>query len=85
METVYRALRAVPFRRGPRRYLGGICAGIANRFGWDANLVRLITLIACLLPVVGVGLYLVLWLLVPFADESLPLERIVNALRGRRR
>ena len=83
MNTVYRALRALPFRRGPKRWLGGICAGIAERFGWDPQLVRLITLLACLLPVIGVGLYLALWLLIPFADDSLPLERIVRAFRSR--
>ncbi len=83
METVYRTLRAIPFRRGPRRWVGGICAGLAERFGWDANLVRLITLVSFLLPVLGIGAYLVLWLIVPWVDNSLPLQRIVRSFRGR--
>ncbi|RKW71450.1 PspC domain-containing protein [Galactobacter caseinivorans] len=78
MQPLYRALRAQPFRRGPRRWLGGICAAVAQRFGWDANLVRLITLVLFLLPVIGVGLYAVLWLVLPWSDESIPLERLVG-------
>ncbi|RII43371.1 PspC domain-containing protein [Galactobacter valiniphilus] len=83
METVYRALRAIPFRRGPRRWVGGVCAGLADRFGWDANIVRLVTLVSFLLPVLGIGAYLVLWLIVPWVDNSLPLQRIVRSFRGR--
>ena len=83
METVYRALRAIPVRRGPRRWVGGVCAGLADRFGWDANIVRLVTLVSFLLPVLGIGAYLVLWLIVPWVDNSLPLQRIVRSFRGR--
>ncbi|MDR2257052.1 MAG: PspC domain-containing protein [Arthrobacter sp.] len=83
METVYRALRAIPFRRGPRRWVGGVCSGLAERFGWDANLVRLVTLVSFLLPVIGIGLYLVLWLIVPWADGSIPLQRIVRSFKQR--
>lgn len=83
METIYRALRSQPLRRGPQRLVGGICSGIAVRFGWDPWLVRLITLLLFILPVIGLGLYLVLWLLLPWADNSIPLQRIVSSFSKR--
>ncbi len=46
--------------------LGGVCGGIAEFFGWDPTIVRVIWLI---LVVFGVGspiiIYLVLWLIMP--------------------
>lgn len=83
MQSLYRALRSQPFRRGPRRWLGGICAAIAVRFSWDPNLVRLVTLVLFLLPVIGVGLYAVLWLLLPWTDDSIPLERLIGGAKSK--
>ena len=48
------------------RWLGGVCAGLARYFGIDANLVRLIVVIATIL---GFGsliiAYVVAWILMP--------------------
>ncbi|MPY83803.1 MAG: PspC domain-containing protein [Actinophytocola sp.] len=49
------------------KIIAGVCAGIANRYGWSANTVRLVFVISCLLPGPQVLLYLVLWLLMPKA------------------
>lgn len=84
MQPLYRALRSQPFRRGPRRWLGGICSAVAQRYGWDPNLVRLITLVLFLLPIIGVGLYAVLWLVLPWSDDSIPLERVIGGVAKRR-
>lgn len=78
MTPIFRAIRRTGFRRGPQRVLGGIAGGIANRLSIDVWLVRLLVLLSFLLPVVGVVLYLVVWMLTPWQDESIPLEQSLN-------
>ena len=55
-----------PFRRPTdRRWIAGVCAGVARHFGWDLRLVRVLWLICTLIPVLpGLPAYLVLWLCV---------------------
>lgn len=45
--------------------IAGVCAGIANRYGWSANKVRLIFVLSCLLPGPQFVLYIALWILMP--------------------
>jgi phage shock protein PspC (stress-responsive transcriptional regulator) len=45
--------------------LGGVCAGIADYFGWDRTAVRLLAVASLFLPGPQVLAYLVLWVLVP--------------------
>ncbi|HXF03280.1 MAG TPA: PspC domain-containing protein [Arthrobacter sp.] len=78
METFYRALRSSPIRRGPDRWVAGICGGIAAKFGWDVTWVRIATLLIFLFPGIGVGTYLVLWLLLPKYDGSIALENLLR-------
>ncbi|MEU2612869.1 PspC domain-containing protein [Micromonospora sp. NPDC007271] len=47
------------------RMVAGVCAGLAQRFGISANLVRLLFLLSLLLPGTQVIIYLVLWILMP--------------------
>ena len=47
------------------RVIAGVCAGLAERFGWNANLVRLVFLLSCLLPGPQFVIYIVLWVLMP--------------------
>jgi phage shock protein PspC (stress-responsive transcriptional regulator) len=49
------------------RVIAGVCAGLAQRFGWNANVVRLLFLLSCLLPGPQFVIYLVLWALIPKA------------------
>lgn len=57
--------------RPPRgAMLAGVCAGIANRFGWRPGLVRLAFVLSCILPGPQIALYLLLWLLMPRAKRS---------------
>lgn len=81
MDSVYKTLRSIPFRRGPKRIVGGIAGGIAQATGWDVTLVRIAVLLSFLLPFIGIPLYLVLWLVLPFQDNSIPLQRILNSGR----
>ncbi|MEU3404760.1 PspC domain-containing protein [Streptomyces sp. NPDC006670] len=47
------------------RLIGGVCAGLAKRFGMKARTMRLIFLVSCLLPGPQFLVYLALWLLIP--------------------
>lgn len=47
--------------------IAGVCAGLAQRFGWSPNVVRLLFLLSCLLPGPQFVVYLVLWLIMPRA------------------
>lgn len=50
--------------------IAGVCGGIADSFGWDATLVRVlyvaISVISAAVP--GILIYVVLWLLIPKED-----------------
>jgi phage shock protein C len=47
------------------RMIAGVCAGLADRFGWNVGTVRLLFLLSCLLPGPQFVIYLVLWVLIP--------------------
>lgn len=77
MNGIFDSIRRLDVRRGPRRLVGGIAGGIAQRTGLDVWLVRLLVLASFLLPVLGPGAYLVAWLLTPWQDDRIPLERVL--------
>ncbi len=49
---------------------GGVCAGIAARFGYDVRLVRVVTVLLAFAVGFGVVAYLALWLLLPAGASS---------------
>ena len=52
------------------RVIAGVCAGLGNRFGLSANVVRLLFVLSCLLPGPQFIVYLVAWLVIPSEPES---------------
>ncbi|WP_312180067.1 PspC domain-containing protein [Arthrobacter sp.] len=76
MEKFYDVLRSSPIKRNAR---GRWAAGIAQKFGWDATLVRIAVLLSFLLPFIGIGTYLVAWLLLPTTDGKIVLEKITGS------
>jgi phage shock protein PspC (stress-responsive transcriptional regulator) len=58
-----RKARFVRPRRG--RWIGGVCAAIADRFGWSRTLVRLAFVLSIVLPGPQVLLYVILWIVIP--------------------
>jgi phage shock protein C len=76
MRTIFDSIRSIGFRRGPRRLLGGIGGGLAEKSGINVWVVRLLILISFALPVLGLGAYLVVWILTPWQDARIPLERL---------
>lgn len=57
--------------RSENKVLGGVCAGVAEYFGWNAGTLRFVWV---LLSIVGVGcpviFYVLLWLLMPDAANA---------------
>ncbi|GAA5175856.1 PspC domain-containing protein [Pseudonocardia eucalypti] len=47
------------------KVIAGVCAGLADRFGMNATLVRLLFVLSCLLPGPQFVIYLVLWVMMP--------------------
>ena len=63
MNTISRPL----VRSRSDRMLAGVMGGIAQRYGWNATLVRLLFVVVSLASaaVPGILIYLILWLLIP--------------------
>jgi phage shock protein PspC (stress-responsive transcriptional regulator) len=59
-----------PLRRDTRhKVLGGVCAGIARRYGLPVNGLRLAFVLSCVLPGPQFIAYLLLWALIPPDDR----------------
>lgn len=55
------------YRSSSDRVLGGVCGGIAERFGWEPTLVRIATALSTVLfagPVMVIA-YMVMWIVTP--------------------
>ncbi|WP_420111555.1 PspC domain-containing protein [Pseudactinotalea sp.] len=83
MESFFDTIRRIGYRRGPDRIVGGICGGIAAAAGISVTIVRIGMLLAFLLPFFGVAAYMVGWLLLPWQDGTIPLERILRPRENR--
>lgn len=55
------------YRSNRHNMIAGVMGGIAERFGWNANLLRIIFVIVSLMSAAfpGILVYLVLWLIMP--------------------
>jgi phage shock protein PspC (stress-responsive transcriptional regulator) len=51
--------------RPRRRWIAGVCAALAKRFGLPVTTVRLAFVVSCLLPGPQIVVYLLLWILIP--------------------
>ncbi len=53
--------------RRPRtgRVIGGVCAALARRFGWDVTVVRVLAVASLFLPGPQLILYVVAWIVIP--------------------
>ncbi|MCR5659088.1 MAG: PspC domain-containing protein [Bacteroidales bacterium] len=47
------------------KVIGGVCAGLANYFGMDASLLRLLLAFMILFAGTGFWLYIILWIVMP--------------------
>ncbi|RKG29737.1 PspC domain-containing protein [Acinetobacter tianfuensis] len=55
------------YRSNRSNMIAGVMGGIAERFGWNANLLRLIFIIVSIISAAfpGILVYLILWLIMP--------------------
>src|SRR5690606_41649018 len=55
------------YRSNRSNMIAGVMGGIAERFGWNANLLRLIFVVISIMSAAfpGILVYLVLWLIMP--------------------
>jgi phage shock protein PspC (stress-responsive transcriptional regulator) len=53
------------YRPRDDRWIAGVCAGLARRFGISSGMMRLIFIVSCLLPGPQFVIYIVLWALMP--------------------
>jgi len=51
------------------KILGGVCGGVADFFGMDRSVVRIIFALLILAATLGFWLYLLLWIIVPLEEE----------------
>jgi phage shock protein C len=56
--------------RSRNKMIAGVCAGIAEYFGWDVTLFRIVFVLASILSVAfpGILVYVVLWVVMPRPD-----------------
>jgi len=61
------------------RWLAGVCAGLADYLGVDANLIRVVLAVLVLFGGFGALVYVLAWALVPEEGESASIaEKIIN-------
>jgi phage shock protein PspC (stress-responsive transcriptional regulator) len=58
------------FRPRSGRVIGGVCAALARRFGWDVTLVRVLAVASILIPGPQVLAYLIAWAIIPAEVEA---------------
>jgi phage shock protein PspC (stress-responsive transcriptional regulator) len=54
------------------RIIAGVCAAIANRFGWKPWTVRILFLLSCLLPGPQFIAYIAMWIIIPAQPAASP-------------
>ena len=53
--------------RSSDKVIGGVCGGLANYFGWDPAMVRILYLLISIFSAAfpGILVYIVLWIVMP--------------------
>ncbi|WP_211876731.1 PspC domain-containing protein [Pseudarthrobacter albicanus] len=74
MDKFFSTVRGLGLKRGPQRWLGGVCGGIAAKLNVDVAYVRIAFLLLGLLPGPAFVVYLAAWLLLPDQRNAIALE-----------
>ncbi len=56
-------------RDGKNNVFGGVCAGVANHYAIPVAAVRIVWFVLTLTAGVGLGVYIILWLILPEAKS----------------
>ncbi|MCA4132868.1 PspC domain-containing protein [Arthrobacter sp. M4] len=84
MEKFFSIVRGLGLKRGPERWIGGVCGGIAAKLNVDVAYVRIAYLLFCLLPGPAFVLYIIAWLVLPDQNGAIRLESFLNTRSGNR-
>jgi len=68
--------------RSDNRMVAGVCSGVAEYFGIDVTLVRVIAAILVLSGGTGLAIYVIAWLVMPDTSGTVQGTRLVNRLRS---
>lgn len=52
------------------KIIAGVCGGLAEYFGWDVNIVRILAVAATLMGFSGLIIYVIAWLVLPACDTE---------------
>jgi len=77
-DRMFAALRRLDIQRADDRWIGGVCAGLSNRFGLDPLVWRGILAASVLLGGLGLVMYGIAWMLLPERrDGRIHLEEVI--------
>ena len=74
----FRWLRSLGVQRGSSRWVGGVCSGLADRWGIDPVIVRGLTVVLTLFFGVGLLAYGLAWALLPEPDGRIHVEQVAR-------
>lgn len=77
-DTFFTGLRRIDMRRSDDSWIGGVCAGLADRLGVDPLVIRALFVVLSLGMGLGVMLYLAAWLLIPGRQEETHIEQALR-------
>jgi phage shock protein C len=83
MDKFFSIVMGMGLKRGPQRWLGGVCGGIAAKLNVDVAFVRIGFLLLCLLPGPAFVLYLAAWLVLPDQRNAIALQSFLDKRSNR--
>jgi phage shock protein PspC (stress-responsive transcriptional regulator) len=83
MDKFFSIVRGLGLKRGPQRWLGGVCGGIAAKLNVDVAYVRIGYLLFALIPGPAFVFYLAAWLILPDQRNAIILESVLERRAGR--
>lgn len=83
MDKFFSTVRGLGLKRGPQRWVGGVCGGIAAKLNVDVAYVRIAFLLFALLPGPAFVFYLAAWLILPDQRNAIILESFLEQRTGR--
>ena len=83
MDKFFEIVRGFGLKRGPQRWVGGVCGGIAAKLNVDVAYVRIAYLLLSLLPGPAFVFYVAAWLLLPDQRNAIVLESFLSKRSSR--
>lgn len=67
------------YKSSKNKMISGVCGGIAEYFNIDPTIVRLVTGVLCCLKGVGVVLYILACIIIPYSDSDDDIDNLKSA------